>query len=81
MALSSKQRRALRDANKDGKISSDESKRLLNLGIPKRQAQVTKDNKGKTNTSDQETSDDKNRNKNKTEPSVLDVKQLSKLRA
>ena len=81
MALSSKQRKALRDAKKDGKITAKESRRLINLGIPKRQAQVTKGNKGKTNTSNQTKSDDKNRNKNKTEPSVLNVKQLSKLRA
>ena len=82
MALSKKQRRALRAAKKDDKITKKESKQLKALGIPKRQAQVTASsgNKGKIKTSDQPRSEDKNRNKNKTEPPVLSAKQLNKLR-
>ena len=47
MALSKKQRRALRAAKKDDKITKSESKQLKSLGIPKRQAAATvKNDKG-----------------------------------
>ena len=46
MALSKKQRKALRDAKKGG-ITKSESKKLKSLGIPNRQAAATVKDKGK----------------------------------